>query len=358
MNKCFLLLVFISCASCKKKAERIHPTKETITESVYASGVVKSNNQYQVFAAVNGILKQVFINEGELVKKGQPLMQLSDVTARLNIENARIAAEYNSLAANADKLSQAKLDIDLAKAKLDNDASLLERQRSLWQQGIGSKNDLDQRELALKNSTTAYSQSKVRYEDLQKQLDFAARQSQKQEQVVSSGAADFTVKSEVNGKVYRVLKKVGEIVTVQTPLAILGDSLGFTLEMQVDEYDITRIKPGQQIVVSMDSYKGQAFDAVVNKINPIMNEQSKSFTVEAVFTKPPPALFPNLTLEANIVIAEKQQALVIPRSFLLDSNYVILANKEKRKVVTGLKDYQKAEIISGISAEDELVKPE
>ena len=88
-----------------------------------------------------------------------------------------------------------------------------------------------------------------------------------------------------------------------------------------------------------------------------MNEKSKSFKVEAVFTKKPEHLYPNLTTEANIVIEVKEKVLTIPRNYLIDNEFVLLDNKEKRKVVTGLKDYEKVEIISGITANDALYKP-
>ena len=81
----------------------------------------------------------------------------------------------------------------------------------------------------------------------------------------------------------------------------------------------------------MDSYKGQVFEAEVKKINPVMNAQSKSFLVEAVFLTPPPALYPNLTTEANIIIAVKDKVLTIPR---------------------------KVEIISGLTKNDVILKPE
>ena len=108
----------------------------------------------------------------------------------------------------------------------------------------------------------------------------------------------------------------------------------------------------------MDSYKGRVFEAVVMKIDPIMNEQSKSFTIEAAFINPPPTLYPNLTVEANIVIAIKEKALVIPRNYLMEDNYVMMPDKVKRKVETGLKDYEKVEILKGISAMDEIIKPQ
>lgn len=107
----------------------------------------------------------------------------------------------------------------------------------------------------------------------------------------------------------------------------------------------------------MDSYKGQVFEAVVEKINPLMSERSKSFTIDAGFITQPPALYPNLTCEANIVIQEKEKTLTIPRAYLLENNYVLLANKEKRKVTTGLKDYQKVEILSGVTVNDFILKP-
>jgi hypothetical protein len=88
-----------------------------------------------------------------------------------------------------------------------------------------------------------------------------------------------------------------------------------------------------------------------------MNERSKSFTVEAVFLKNPPSLYPNLTCEANIAIQEKQNVLTIPRSYLLEGDYVLLSNKEKRKVIVGLKDYELVEIISGLTLEDHILKP-
>lgn len=354
------LTPFIAAAlllSCKSKQEKTSPVEEKITESVYASGIVKSKNQYQVFSAVGGLVKEIFVTEGDIVKKGDAVMRLSDITARLNSENAKIAVDYSSVAANADKLNALKIDIANAKAKMDNDASLLEKQRNLWNQGIGTRNELDQRELIHTNAVNAYNAAKLRYNDLQQQLNFQAKQSQKKLEISNTATNDYTIKSEVSGKVYNVLKEKGEMVNTQTPVALIGDAGGFTLELQVDEYDIARVKIGQKILLSMDSYKGQVFEAMVEKINPAMNVQSKSFTVEAAFVVPPPALYPNLTAEANIIINVKEKALTIPRNYLVDDGYVILSNKEKRKVTTGLKDYQKIEILSGLSISDVIIKP-
>ncbi|MEJ8755597.1 HlyD family efflux transporter periplasmic adaptor subunit [Pontibacter sp. H259] len=352
---CFLLLYVL--ASCGGNKETIQPTIEDISESVYASGVVKSRNQYQVFPAVSGTIQKLLVTEGDVVKKGDPLLTIDNETARLSTENARIAAEYSSVSANQAKLNELNETIALARSRKQNDSLLLARQRNLWQKKIGTKVELEQRELTYKNAVTAYRSAILRYNDLKKQLDFTEKQARKQLQISQALTADYTVKSETDGKVYSVLKERGEMVTPQTPVAIVGHANEFILELQVDEYDIARIRTGQLVLLNLDSYKGQVFEAKVYKINPAMNERTRSFTIEATFVTTPPALYPNLTTEANIIIQQKKEALTIPRDYLVEGSYVLNEDGEKVKVKTGLKDYQKVEILDGITKEAVLLKP-
>lgn len=351
------LIVTLLLFSCKNKQETIQPIEQKISESVYASGIIKSKNQYQVFSSVNGLVEKLLVAEGDMVKKGDPILQLSNTTAQLNTENARITADYASLAANNEKINELKISIDLAKIKMQNEASLLQRQKNLWAQQIGTRNELDGRELSYKAAVNAYESARLRLAELQKQLSFQAKQSQKNLQISKTLSGDYLIKSEANGRVYSILKEKGEMVNTQTPVALVGDGNAFSLELQVDEYDIASVKPGQKIVLTMDSYKGEVFEAVVEKIIPVMNERSKSFTIEAGFVNQPASLFPNLTCEANIVIREKAKALTIPRAYLMEDDFVLMANKEKRKVTTGLKDYKTVEIISGLNANEIIFKP-
>ena len=352
------VFLFFMAISCKNKVVTVRPVEEKITESVYASGIVKSKDQYQVYASANGVVDNLMVQEGDLVKKGEVLMRLKNSTAQLNTENAMLAANYAASSSNIEKLKDVQNAIQLAKTKMQNDSSLLERQRNLWKQNIGTRNELDRQELAWRNSLNAYEAAKLKYADLQKQINFQDKQAQKNVSITKSIASDFTVKSETDGKVYNLLVSNGEMVNVQSPVAVIGSATDFMLELQVDEYDIARIKKGQQVLINMDSYKGEVFEGTVTKIDPFMNERSKSFTVEAEFVKQPPALFPNLTCEANIVIKSKDKALIIPRNYLLDGDYILMENNEKRKVVTGLKDYQKVEIIKGLTTKDVIRKPE
>lgn len=357
MVKKFLIVSLVFLLSCKSKEEKIKPTIESISESIYASGTLKSKDQYQAFATVNGIIENIFVTEGQMVKKGDPILSIYNEAQKLNKQNAELAEQFSDLNANQGKLNDVKALIDLTKNKMKNDSLLYARQSSLWQQQIGTKVELEQRELAFENSRNAYQSAIIKYDDLKRQLSFTAEQSKKNLLISGRIEKDYTVRSEMDGIVYSLPKSKGEVVSIQTPLAVIGASKKFVLEMQVDEYDILKIKLGLPVLITMDSYKGKVFDATVTKVNPLMDERSKTFLVEATFTNPPETLYPNISFEANIVIQTKEKALLLPRNYLLNDSVVIKGNGEKVVVKTGLRDFQKIEILSGISANDELVKP-
>ncbi len=352
-----LLLAIIFIVACKKQPEKTLPTIESITESVYASGIIKSKNQYQVFATVGGLIQRILVKEGDVVKKGDALFIVQSETAQLNAENAKLAADFADFNTRGDRLRELKGIIETTQSKMLNDSLLLQRQRGLWAQQIGSKVELEQRELAYLNAVNNYKAALLRYKDLEKQLEFAAAQAQKLLSISKNIAQDYTIRSQTNGRVYSITKEVGEIVNTLSPLAIIGGAEDFVTELQIDEKDIARIKKGQRVLLTLDSYKGQVFEATVSKIDPIMNERSRTFTIEADFTQKPPILYPNLSTEANIVIQSKEKTLTIPRNYLLHDSLVILENKKTRRVEVGLKDYLKAEILNGLSATETIIKP-
>lgn len=357
-SRLYLFLIIPLIISCAGKQDKVKPSTENITESVYASAIVKAKNQYQVFSTVSGNINKIFVTENDLVKVGSPLLQVSDKSSSINRENAGLSAEYADLNTNRDKLTDVKNNIALAQSKCSNDSLLFVRQQNLWNQGIGSKVELEQKEIAYKNSRTALASAKIKYTDLQKQLQYNSKQAKNNLAISQFKEGDFTIKSDIEGKVYSLTKVKGEMVNPQTVLAIIGDANIFLLEMQIDEYDVAKVKLGQKVLLTMDSYKGEVFEAIVSKINPMMNERSKSFTIEAEFIKQPSVLYPNLTAEANVIINKKENALTIPRNYMINDSQVLIDKNKKQKVVIGLKDYQKVEVIKGITANDYIFKPQ
>lgn len=353
-----VVIFFLLATGCGSKQEKVKPVVEDISESVFASGIVKSNNQYEVYSSVNGLIEEIFVSEGSIVKKGQPILRLSNTASRLNRENAALAAAYADLKANAERLNEARVETDLAKSKVVNDSLLMVRQENLHKLNVGTQIEWEQRQLAYKNSVTAWKASVIRYKELERQLKFIDTQSRKSLEISSTQVNDFTVVSAIDGKVYRLFRKTGEMANPSTPLAVLGESEKFILELEVDENDISSILKGQQVLLTMDSYPNQVFEATVDRIYPMMNERTQSFKIEALFSKKPPTLYPNLTVEANIILRTKKNALTIPRTYLVDDSLVIKSDRKKYKVVTGLKDYVKVEILQGLGAGDEIVMPE
>ncbi len=351
-----LLIIFLSC---KKEKENIQVTSSDITESVYASGKVKAIDQYNVYSTVNGVLQNIIVNRGENITKGQTLLEIDNLTSELNTENARIAldlsAENNRK--GSDKLEEIELNVNLALEKLQLDSSLYFRQKKLWEQNIGSKLDFEQRQLAYNNSLVNFQTAQKRLAQLKTQLQNEFKRANVNYDINQKLFSDYSIKSSINGRVYDILKERGELVTPQTPLAVIGKADTFLLELAVDENDIIKINIGQKALITMDSYKGEVLEAIVDKVYPIMNERTRTFTVEARFINPPKKLFPNLSVEANIIIQTKKNIITVPNNYIIDGKYVLLNKDEKREVKLGLKDYQKTEVLEGLKENETIYKP-
>ena len=77
MKHVILFALGILLFSCGKKQESIFPSTGPLTESIYASGVLKTADQYQAFVTVNGIVNELLVKEGDSVHVGSPLLGIS-----------------------------------------------------------------------------------------------------------------------------------------------------------------------------------------------------------------------------------------------------------------------------------------
>ena len=351
------LLLFGS--GCQHKENTIMPTVGAITESVYANGSVKAEGQYQVFPTVNGTVLALLVKEGDTVKAGQPLMRIDDRTSSLNTRStdAQLRLLEQNIREDGPVLSRLRATVDQARDKLTLDSTNFKRQEALWAQGIGSRNELDQRQLAYTTSKAAYHMASKALVENREQLRTSLEVARNTAAISAVGDAVRARGSLMDGIVYDLLIEPGELATPQKPVAVIGSASDLYLEMEVDEFDIRRIKPGQHVFVTLDSYGGQAFEAEVTRVIPLMNERSRTFKVEARFTKRPPQLFPNLTVEASIVIRTKENALLVPASYIVDGTYVLTDGDEKTLVKLGAHDMEKVEVLEGITANTTLYKP-
>ncbi len=356
-RKTHILLACTVLASCQPKTKSLQPIVRDITQSVYASGIVKSKDQYQVFASASGIVDTVFVKEGDLVKIGGDLAEIAAEAQELLQDNAKLAADYNSVAVNRGKLEEARAFAALAHSKMQNDSILYERQARLWAQNIGAKVTLEQARLAYENALVNEKAAVEKLTELQRQLTYLEKQSKNNLAISAKTSKDFRVQSKINGKVYQVNVRKGETVNPQIPIALVGSDREFLLEMQIDESDILLVRQGMKALVVLNSNTDSVYEAVVTRIYPVMNLQSKTFTIEAEFVKGPRALYPNISFEANVVIKTEKNALLIPREYVLNDSLVFSKLGKKIKVRTGIKDFEQVQIVSGLDANEELILP-
>ncbi len=354
----FLPVLFLVSCTKKDKGE-LQPTLGTVTESVYASGVVKSENQYTVYSTVNGVLQHIAVTAGQPIVKGQSLFQIESEKAALNTENARLAYQLSQESSHyiQDKIGELETKVQAAKDKLALDESVYNRNKNIKQYNVLSEVDYERVVLAYKNSKSNYEATVKQLSQLRAQLKNEQSRSNITLKINEKAQSDFNVKSAFSGELFDVLVKEGTLITTQTPLAIIGEKNSYLLALDVDENDMVKVKIGQVMEVTMDSYKGKVFEATVDKIYPIMDERSRTFKIEAHFNAPPKQLYPNLTAEANIIIRTKKKVLTIPKSYLVDNTYVLVNDDEKRKVTIGLSDYQHVEIVGGLNATETIYKP-
>jgi len=359
----FLFFVLIASTflfpGCGKKRESTHSTSGNITEAVYASGKIKARGQYQVFPTVSGILSKVWVKAGDTVVRNQPLFSMEDRSSELNSENARLALELSKTNSQtgSDKLQELQENIRLAKQKYLLDSNLFLRQKNLWDQKIGTRLEYDQRKLAFESSRSAWRTATNRWKQARIQLKNESERALVTFKQTRKQNADFEIRSQLTGIVYDVVKTEGDLVNPQIPLAVVGKQNDWYLELEVSENDITRIMPGQRVEVTLDGYRDQVFEAVISEIHPLLNERTRNFRVDALFRKTPPRIFPNMNVEANVVIRIKKQALLIPRKYLLSGNKVLLKNGDFKEVKVGLKDFQKVEVLAGLDTTQEIFLP-
>ena len=350
------LFLFISCGS---QQEKILPTKKHLTESVYASVTVQPDSLYQAYAPVGGILDLNLLEEGDLVMKGTPIIQIVNNTPKLNSDNARLALELAKANYNGSSAVLSSLEDEIQSATLSfkNDSMNYFRQKRLWDQNIGSKVQFENRKLAYEISGNNLKQLKNKYVQTKNELSTQVKQALNNYTTSQISNQDFTLKSKIIGKVYALYKNPGEIVSTMEPLAAVGSASDFIIELLIDEVDIVKLNLGQKALITLDAYGDEVFEAKVSKIYPKKDERSQTFKAEATFDNPPKALYPGLAGEGNIIISEKESALTIPKEFLIDGNKV-MTHDGLVDVVIGLRNMDSVEIVDGISESTEILKPE
>ena len=277
-------------------------------QSVYATGTVEPVFWSKVSPAIAGKVAKIYVKEGQRVQEGELLVGLED-----RVERALLTE------------LQARLDY------LDKE---VERHRKLRARDIVSIRTF-QKTLSEHNKTTALTRAQ---EQLLKRM------------VVSSPMDGVILRRDIEPGEYI---KAGEVIMwvgLKTPLRITAD---------VDEEDIPLVKIGQRVLIKADAFPEEVSEGTVAKITPKGDPVTKNFRVRIALPDDTKFLI-GMTAEINIITEQRPDALLIPKTSVINGNVWVVRNStiNKTPVKVGIVGEEKVQILEGLrEGEKVLLKP-
>ena len=293
------LLVGLKKAGVIGKEEGTEVTTEkvalrTITESVNASGKIYPEIEVKVSPDISGEIVNLFVEEGDSVKKGQLLAKIyadiyssqrDQVTASVN----QVKAQYENVKANLSGL----------KTVYENAKATNERYKKLFADKIVSRSEYEQTEQAYRSAESNYNGAKESIKSGEAQIQGVRAQLARAEKDL----ARTSILAPMDGIVSSMGVKKGERVvgTAQmagTEMMRVADMKSIEVRVDVGENDITKVKIGDTALVEVDAYNNRKFKGIVYKIaNPVSTEPT---------TNPIPIDTPNMHAEpvSNIMPSE------------------------------------------------------
>jgi HlyD family secretion protein len=362
MHRFVFIIFLLVVISCKKK-QSTHAQRKNIVETVYASGKIIADSEYTVYALSAGSVIKKLIKEGDTVKKGQTLYVINydASSAKLNAAKTNYTEASSNLSEKSRILNDLKLALDNARAKLYNDSLLYARRNKLWQQGIGTQNDVDNANMVYSTSRNLEKSAEEKYYATLNDLNVSLANAKSQLTTAQTDLNNYFIKSDNNGMVYQTYKEAGEAVRLNDAVALLGKTSNLIIKLAVDQQDIDKVKTGQEVLLKTDISGSTIYHATVTKIYPMMNEADQTFRVDALFTGSTQQPFTHSSVEANIIIQQKNDVLTVPRLALVADDSVMIKTDGKIKTVavrTGIHTLEEVEIISGLNESSEIILPD
>jgi RND family efflux transporter MFP subunit len=279
-------------------------TRGAAVDIVYATGVVDYVRQARVAPIVTAPIQRVFVEEGARVRAGAMLAQLEDGPQRG---------------------TTAQLEAQASVARLN-----AQRVQRLYQRGFASRAAWDeargQRDAA--NAAAASARARLR---------------------------DYAITAPFGATVLRRDAEPGDLATPSRVLFVVADEGSLRVTADLDERDIARVAEGQRALIRADAYPNRTFEATVSEVTPQGDAATRVFRVRLSLSPEAP-LLPGMTVEANIISAQRENAILAPATAVRDDAvYVVEDGRvERRTIVRGAVGGGRAEIREGV-AEGELV---
>jgi HlyD family secretion protein len=256
--------------------------KRNLVQMVSANGKIQPEVEVKISSDVSGEIVELFVKEGDHVKKGDLLCKINPLIYESNY--SRMVATLNGSKAN---LSNAKARLEQIKAAFVNSEASFQRNKKLFDQGAISQSDFD----AAKASYEGAKADVKGAEDNVDAADYNVKSTEASLKEANDNLAKTNIYSPVNGTVSKLNKEKGERVvgTAQmegTEIMRLANLNEMEVSVDVNENDIVRVHNGDTSLIEVDAYIERKFKGIVTEIANSANttgvtaEQVTNFTVK------------------------------------------------------------------------------
>jgi HlyD family secretion protein len=277
-----LLLIFKPLAK-KDSAVTFETAKVergNINNTVTATGTIEAIVTVTVGTQVSGILKDVYVDFNDVVKKGQVLARLDETSLKAQLE-------------------QSQSQVDQAQAQLNFQEATYNRLKVLYDKKLIAQADYDQALYNYENSKAALSNAKSNLARAKVNLEYA------------------TITSPIDGVVLNRAVEAGQTVAASfntpTLFTIVNDLTQMEVQTSVDEADIGKVNKGQRVEFSVDAYPEMKFEGNVSEVRlqPVTTNNVVTYVVILSAPNPEKKLMPGMTASATIFVEEKSNALIL-----------------------------------------------
>jgi len=331
-----------------------------ISTWVEDTAYVQSQDEVTIQASQGGKVVKAAVETGQKVVIGQELLVIDNPDLQYQLNAAAVQTEQlqGQLSASVIALEQSRLD-------LKEDQKNLERSQQLFESGAISRAEYDvsvQRNLTLQKAVESQQQTQ---QSLRRQLE-------KQNtlyQELKETSAQLVVKSPAAGTVLDLPVKEQQTVMVGTLLAQIGSVNDLELKTELLSDDIGAVKVGQKVVISAPILGDTVLEGEVTKIYPRAYEKVSALGVVQrrvpVLVSLPPAelLEPGYEVQVRIETSLKRNVITLPRTALRVNDKgqnevlaVINGRIKHKQVRIGIRNPEKAEVISGLKAGQTVVR--
>jgi HlyD family secretion protein len=318
--------------------------ESSITNS--KAGTIKARRRAQLSAEVGARVVATLKRTGERVKRDEVIVKLNDATPR-----AQLMLAQESLRVAEAARRQACIARDRALRELN-------RKRNLAKGKIISEDLLDSLESA-HEAASASCVAVTAERDKAKAAILAAE----------AGLAKFVIRAPFDGIIAEMTAEVGEWITPSPPLltapAVVDiiDPTSVYVSAPMDEVDSGSIEPGQRAKITVDSHPGTVFTGWVHRVAPYVlavEAQNRTVEIEAEFddSDRTMSLLAGTSADIEVILEVHENVLRIPTSALREGKSVLVPEAGvlvEREIEIGLKNWDFAEVKSGLSEGDQVV---